>query len=339
MKTQSAHMKAVFVFEFREVTLPDTPPPGQVLLRVDACGVCGSDLTAAHSAEQWKPFGHEVAGTILRLGAGVEHLAEQQRIVLESGTFCGRCDLCRNGRVDLCNKGPHFWKEPAMGFSQYMLAPAAACVPYANLDPAIACLAEPGGVAYDMVKVADVRLGDRVCLIGPGPIGLMAAALARSSGAVRVAVVGHSHSTARLALARQLGCEPITQDGSLADRKDLHRQFDHVLLTAPCRHIPDALALLAYEGKLTYIGIGTGPGTISFDANDFHFRKLQLRSSFASPATYLPRVLALLQSGILPGEALVSHRLPLDRIADAMNIAQNDKTSALKVVVTPPANG
>ena len=78
----------------------------------------------------------------------------------------------------------------------------------------------------------------------------------------------------------------ITVDGPIADRKDLAAQFDHVLMTAPVEFIAPSLSLLRYGGEITFIGIGTGEGTISFDANDFHFRKLQLRASFASPAIY-----------------------------------------------------
>ena len=86
-------------------------------------------------------------------------------------------------------------------------------------------------------------------------------------------------------------------------------------MTAPTQSIAPGLALLAYGGEMTYIGIGTGASMIQFDANDFHFRKLQLRASFASPAVYFPAVLRLLQAGVIPGERLISHRFGLDEIA------------------------
>lgn len=336
MKTRSAYMKSPWQFELREVTLPDAPPVGWALVRVEAAGICGTDLTAAaQDAGDWAAFGHEVAGVLEALGPGVEGLRVGQKVVLESSSSCGRCDLCRNGRTDLCNKAPGFWGQAAMGFSDFMLAPACGIVPYDGLSPEVASLTEPAGVAYDMVKVAGVQLGDRVCIVGPGPIGLMAASLAKSAGAVRVVCIGHSHSEKRLATARDLGAEAVACDGAIEDLKDLAGQFDHALVTAPTSFIPPALGLLACEGKLTYVGIGRGGGTIRFDANDFHFRKLQLRASFASPAAYFPRVLSLMKAGIIQGERIVSHTFRLADIGKAMLAARDDKRSTVKVVVRP----
>ena len=94
------------------------------------------------------------------------------------------------------------------------------------------------------------------------------------------------------------------------------------------------MSLLAYGGELTYVGIGVGSAMIQFDANDFHFRKLQLRASYASPAVYYPQVLRLLSAGIVP-EAIISHRFPLERLSDALATARDNKQDAVKVVVTP----
>jgi L-iditol 2-dehydrogenase len=207
-------------------------------------------------------------------------------------------------------------------------------VPYDGLTADAASLAEPAGVAVDMVKTADIVLGDSVAVIGPGPIGLMAVAIARHSGATRVVCIGHGHSSKRLEVAKQLGGAPIAHDGPLDQLKDLARQFQHVLLTAPVQFLPASLSLLSYGGRLTYIGIGTGDGNVTFDANDFHFRKLQLRASFASPAIYYPTVLKLLKAGVIPADKLISHRFPLEKVSEAMNLCRDDKKNVVKVVVT-----
>jgi len=333
MKTISGYLRAPWQFELRQVELPDSPPAGQVLIRVEACGICGTDLSTAAKAKEWQSFGHEIAGVIEQIGPTVEHLAVGQKVVLETSSFCCRCALCRDGRVDLCNKAPGFWGKTAMGFSERMLAPACCVVPYDGLSADVASLAEPAGVSYDMVKTAALTLGDRVALIGPGPIALMAIPMLLRSGARQVVCIGHSHSRRRLEIARTLGAEVVAVDGALADHKELHRQFEHVLVTAPVDFIPPTLDLLAYGGELTYIGIGTGSGVISFDANDFHFRKLQLRASFASPALYFPVVLNLLKAGIVPGELFISHRFDLPDLAAAMHLCRDDKEHAVKVVV------
>jgi len=337
MKARSAYVKAPWQFEIRPIDLPDAPPPGHVLVRVEACGVCGTDVTeAAEKARQWHPFGHEVAGVVERVGAGVEDLKAGQTVVLESSSFCGRCDACRTGRVDLCRGGaPQFWKEPALGFSDFMIAPACCVVPYEGLTPEVASLTEPASVAYDVVKTADIQMGERVCLVGPGPIGLMAAALAIHRGASRMVCIGLPYDVRRLKVAADFGTEAFAVSGSLADQKDLHQQFDHVLMTAPTQFIAAALALLDYGGIMTFIGIGTGSGEVTFDANDFHFRKLQLRASFASPAIYYPAVLRLLKAGVIPGDQMISHVLGLADIAKAVAASRDEKETVLKVVVAP----
>ncbi|MBN2312127.1 MAG: alcohol dehydrogenase catalytic domain-containing protein [Candidatus Hydrogenedentes bacterium] len=337
MKTRAAYMKSPWQFEIREVELSDTPPAGWIRLRVDACGICGTDLTAAaENTADWAAFGHEIAGVVEAVGPEVGTLEPGQSVALESGSACGRCDLCRDGRNDLCvGRVPGFWGQAAMGFSDTMLAPACCAVPYDGLPPAVACLAEPAGVGFDMVRVADIRMGQRVCVVGPGLIALVALALAIRRGASEALCIGHSHSKARLELAKGLGADVLAVDGPLDERDDLRRRFDHVLMAAPTQFIVPALALLDYGGTMTYIGIGTGDGTIRFDANDFHYRKLQLRASFASPALYFPAVLRLLKAGAIPGEELISHTFKLAEIERAMLTCRDDKATALKVVVTP----
>lgn len=334
MTTRAAFIKAPWQTEVRDVMLPDAPQPQWVRVKIEACGICGTDATTARTAPDWQPFGHEIAGIIDAVGEGVTCLDPGQRVVLESSSACGACPRCRNARPDLCiGKAPNFWSQPALGFSDYIHAPAICCVPYDGLTPDIASLAEPCGVAFDMVQTADIALGETVCVVGPGPIALVALALAKARGAPRLGCIGRDPTQARMKLARDLGAETFTMDEALSGQ--LAETFDHFLITSPPATIPPLLPLLTYGGKATYIGIGTGDATITFDANTFHFRKLQLRASFASPALYFPAVLALLKSGTIPGEKLISHRFPLTEIQQAMETMRDAKNDILKVIVKP----
>jgi L-iditol 2-dehydrogenase len=336
MKTISVYTKKPWQFERRQIELPDSPPAGEVMIKVEACGVCGSDLAIVGLlAEDWSPFGHEIAGVVVQVGDRIDHVKGGDKVVLESSGFCGKCELCRNGRVDLCNKAPSIDGIPAMGYSQYMCAPGNCMVPYEGLAAEVACLSEPAGVALDMVKTAEIELGDNVCVIGPGPIGLMVVGLVRHRGAGRVVCIGQPDDTARLDMAEQLGAEMIVHDGSFEELADLQSQFDRVMLTAPPKCIPSALQLLEYGGVLTYIGIAWEDGTISFDADNFHFRKLQLRASFASPGIYLPKVLKLLKAGVIPGERLITHRFSLDKIEEALTTYRDNKNDTIKIVIQP----
>jgi len=334
MQTKSAYIKAPWNLEFRDIELPDSAPAGWVRLKIEACGLCGTDISAvATKAKDWEPFGHEIAGVVEAVGAGVGNVSVNDRVVVESASSCGVCDVCRDGRNDLCTKAPNFWGQAAMGFSERMMVPAVACVPYEGLSPDVACLAEPSGVGFDMVKVAEIQMGDSVAIVGPGPIALTAVALALRQGAYRVTVIGHSHSKARMELAKRLGAEIRFVDGDVSKESDLARRFNHVLMTAPVQFIAPALSLLAYDGRMTYIGIGSGAGEISFDANDFHFRKLQLRSSFASPARYFPSVLRLLKAGAIPGEEQISHRFAFKDLGEMLRVARDDKQNSIKLVM------
>lgn len=337
LEIRSAYIKAPWKCDVRNVPLASMPSAEWIRIRVASCGICGTDLTAiATKARNWEAVGHEVAGVIEAVGAGVRNLEVGQTVVLESASFCGQCVVCRNGRVDLCNdKAANFWGQASMGMSDQMLAPACCVVPYDGISPEEACLAEPCGVAYDMVRTANIQMGDRVCLVGPGPIGLAATALALHQGAAKILVVGRTSDRRRLEVAAGLGAEVLALDDCLTTRKDLHRQFEHVLMTAPTEFIAPGLELLCYGGEMTYIGIGTGDGRITFDANAFHFRKLQLRASFASPAIYFPAVLRLLKAGVIPGRKLISHVIPLENAPEAFRICREEKASVLKVIVKP----
>lgn len=168
MKT--VFVKAPFQFKIKEIPIPQ-PAAGEVLLRVKACGICGSDLHIARSqAADWVTFGHEMTGVIEQTGPGVRHVWPGQRVAVESGSFCGVCEQCRNGRVDLCTKGYNNAQLKINGFSEYMVLPEQCIVP---LDPAISfvdgTLLEPLGVAVDLVKTADIRLNDHVLVSASVP--------------------------------------------------------------------------------------------------------------------------------------------------------------------------
>lgn len=333
--TRSAYIKAPWHLEMRDVELSE-PGPDEILLKVDACGVCGSDLTAIkENKKEWGAFGHEIAGEVLETGAHVSNVSVGETVVMESTSYCGVCDLCRNGRADLCRKAANIFGRSAMGFSDMMIAPASGAVPYRNISPEVACMAEPAGVAVDMVQVADIKLNDSVCVVGPGPIALMSIPLAFRQGAGRVVCVGKESHDVRLGLARELGAETTRIRHALGELDELAQQFDHVLMTAPAKFIPDCFPFLRYGGELTYIGFGTGSGDITFDANEFHRRKLQLRSSFASPGIYLPLVLDLFEKQILPGEKFISHRFPLGEMDAAFPILRDTPNDVTKMIIQP----
>ncbi|HOF89063.1 MAG TPA: alcohol dehydrogenase catalytic domain-containing protein [Armatimonadota bacterium] len=335
----AARIEVPFTVTFATVTLRE-PGPGEVLLDVLACGICGFDMEIAESLATNGPqaFGHEICARVRAVGPGVTHVQPGDQVVLESGSFCCDCDLCRNGRVDLCNKGAGFWSGPAMGFAEAMLVPARNVVPARDIAPLAAVLAEPCGVAVDMVKVADIGLTDKVLLVGAGPIGLMALPLIRRATAGPVVVA--NRSTGKLEKARRLGADKVvsTQDVSLPDLGTEYGGFDRILITAPPEVIPDCIIATAFGGYLVYIGSNfRSGGVIQLDTHALHFGKKQLRPSFASPALYLPEALTLLRTGIIPPKEIVSHVFPLSKLAEAIATVRTQRDAVCKVAVVPDA--
>lgn len=333
-------MKAAFK-KGSEIRVGDIKPsvlkPDEIRLDIEACGVCGTDLQD-HPGEtpREERFGHEMAGTILELGAHVKGLKTGQKVAIDSATPCGRCESCRNARQELCRDIQSFFFTGEFGFAEQANVPAISVIPYEGLSPAVACLQEPLGVALDLVRLADVSPESNVLMMGAGPIGLMALSLVKRAGARRIFVSELGRQKRRVELAAKFGADRCIDPGvtPLAGF-NFGCEIDRILVTAPPRTLPDAFAVAAKGAIVSFIGIEHGEGAFCrFDANAFHFKKLQLRASFASPALFGARALQLLREGVIDGEALVSHRFPLDRIADAMRTARSDP-SAVKVVVEP----
>ncbi len=322
--------------ELKEISLRPLAPD-EIRLKVDACGICGTDLLEPPpGAIKETGFGHEIAGEILETGSAVLHLHPGQKIALESSSACGLCSHCRNAQQELCTDLRHFGKLGQFGMAEQMIAPAVSAVPYEGLSPEIACLSEPLGVAIDMVRLAEIHPDSNVLITGPGPIGLMALALVRRMGARRVFVAAHSSSSARIALAKRWGADAIVDpDVTPLDQFDYGGPLDRALVTTPPATLPSVCQALGRGGIISFIGIRWGEGTwATLDINAFHFKKLQLRASFASPALFTPLALQYLREGVVNGEELISHRFPLSRIAEAFAAARN-KATAIKVVVQP----
>jgi len=337
-------MKAAFLKKMGEVQIRDVairgPGDDEIRVKVDACGVCGTDVTSAlDGKEEYQGFGHEIAGTVLELGPGVRNVSVGQKVVLESGSACGRCANCRNCRQELCTDVQSFWFTQYFGFAEEMITPAVTAIPYEGVSPQEACLSEPAGVAVDMHRLADIRIGDHVVVSGLGPIGLMALRLAKLSGAEKIYGCARSHSTARIELARRFGADEIIEiDKTPVEEYRFERAPDRFMVSSPPRTLPAMIKVAAKGAVISYIGIEYGKGAdITFDANEFHFKKIQLRASYASPAMYTPMALNHIVSGRIDAAALISHTFPLAQIGKGLEVAAYDKAGAVKVIINPNA--
>jgi L-iditol 2-dehydrogenase len=332
-------MKSVFArrptqFDVRDIPVPPVGPE-DVLVRVNACGLCGTDLRTAATAEEYTPIGHELAGVVEAVGSAVRNVKAGENVCLESGSFDRFSALARNGQVDRDMTGRSMFNpgNGSMGFAEYIVVPCEACVPFSGLSFAEAALMEPLGVAYDLIKVTGIDIGDDVLVYGAGPIGLFALRLARLSGARKVLAVSRSGHGARDRLARAWGADDVIHP----DIQDImaYRSFaNKILMTATPDSMPGAMGLMNVGGVMGFIGIGAHETRhATFDMRDFHDRKLQIRASNAVPALYFPACLDLCAAGMVDAGAMISHSLRLEHFAEDVDAYRNDREGALKAVM------
>ena len=333
-------MRAAYMKKVDDVVIKDVQSSplelDEIRVKVQACGICGTDVMAAvNGSDDYLSFGHEVAGEVIEIGKAVKNVSVGQSIVLESSSACGTCENCRNDQRYLCEIGPSFWPKPPFGASEEMISPAACAVPYEGISPEEACLSEPLGVALDVFKTTDIKVGSHVLVSGLGTIGLMAIRLAKLAGAETIYACDLSGSKKRLQIAKEFGAdEVICVDKTPLDKYTFNKAPDRFMVTSPPKTLNAMFEVAALYSVITYIGIKYGSdGMVTFDANAFHFKRLRLHASFASPAFYIPEALNLIQTGRIDAKKLISHKFEIEDVALAINTAVNDVENAVKVVL------
>jgi L-iditol 2-dehydrogenase len=331
------------------VDLTDIPMPGaplgaeDLLVDVAAAGLCGSDLHAL----AWTPeyafmvdllpvtLGHEFSGTVRAVGSAVTAFAAGDRIVCSPSVTCGTCVGCRAGRPLECENRKVVGLHMDGAFASRVVVPARACHPLpADLPFDLAALAEPLSVAVNAVDVADMAPGQAVVVLGPGPIGMAAAWVARHRGA-DVLLVGLDDGD-RLARAGEMGLEHRadlrTETLDDAVFRTLGRRPDRVIEATGARaSIAQSLPLLRPGGVLVVSGIHSE--SYALDLTRFVREKKQLRAAHDTTATAFAEALRLLKTEGAALSRLITHREPLDRALEALTLARGKQ--AVKVMLLP----
>jgi L-iditol 2-dehydrogenase len=336
--------KGVGNLELREVPEP-TIAPDEVLIEVKAAGVCGTDIHVKHDEfPYWPPviLGHEFAGEICQVGAEVEGWSVGDRVVGEPHTkACGVCWLCRQGHIQIC---PHK-RSPGWGidgaFARYLKYPPKLLhrIPdHVSFDEA--AVVEPtANVVHDVLERARVEAEDFVVVLGPGPIGLLAAQCARAEGAREVMIVGAPRDEElRLKAARELGFEHVVNIGE-ADAVERCLQLtdargaDLVIeASGAAPAINDAVKIVRKKGRVCAIGM-TGKAEIPFAWDAAIFKACDIYFNLSTSYTSWDRAISLIASGKVSAKAVISHREPLanwERVFDDI-----ESMRALKAILIP----
>lgn len=308
--------------ELREFARPEAGPE-DVILAVEAVGVCGSDLHQWTSSHSWPVnypvvLGHEFGGIIAEVGSGVKGWSEGDRVVSETAAVIDpKSPMTRSGRYNLDpnRKGFGYGVDGAM--TRFVRVPARCLhrVP-AALAFEQAALTEPCCVAYNAV-IANARIepGDRVLVLGPGPIGILCAAMARLAGA-EVALVGLERDRARLNIAKAYGCDVIVGDATEWARARDGLGVDGVVDAAGVSAaLKTALELVRPAGWISKVG--WGPQPLNFSLDPLVQKNITLQGSFSHNWPMWERVLALLASGRLDVRPITGGVWPLERWHEA----------------------
>jgi L-iditol 2-dehydrogenase len=331
-----------------DATVPE-PGPGELLLKVRNCATCGTDVKIYYHGHQNlvppRVIGHEVAGEVVALGEGTGGYQTGDRVQLIAAVPCGECRECVRGNMTVCERLTAIGYQYDGGFAEYLVVPELVIrVGGLNRIPdhvsyEEASITEPLACVLNGQELARVGVGDDVVVVGTGPIGCLHARLARARGAARVFLI--EQSAERLALA----AERVQPDAAiLAGEQDPvaavqeltdGRGADVVVVAAASRQAQEeALEMAAPRGRVSlFAGLPKDAPTITVDANRVHYRELTVLGSSGSTPAHNSAALGLIASGDVPVVDLITHRLPLERVHEAISGVRNG--AGIKYVITP----
>lgn len=332
----------------REVELREVPEPvpfaGEVLLKVSAAGVCGSDIEMWHN---WIDIptvpviqGHEFCGVVDSLGDGVSGISKGDRVVSETAaSICGICEYCRAGEYNQCPRRMGFGAGRDGAFTKYVRVPVRCLhrVPD-NVPDEYAALTEPACVAYNALTVkSEIRPGEPVLVLGPGPIGMMAVQMARIRGAFPIIAVGTEADMGRLEVIRQLGAHhavviPKEDPLPLVDQLTGGRGVPLVVDAAGgTKALATAIAAVSRNGAITKIAWDHHLPEV--DLNSLVQKGARLQGSFSHTWRTWEAVLQLISSGQLDVKTMISHQMTIDRFEEAFELV--DRREAIKIILRP----
>ena len=324
--------------------VPDpTPRPDEVLVRVGACGICGTDL---HIIDGDSPLarypiipGHEFAGEVVALGSdvaqryGKENITVGSRIAVEPNLYCGYCDSCRTGHENLCLNYAALGVTTNGAVAQYVAVPVAKA--YAlpdNISFREGALIEPVSCAVHGMHILNPRSGDTFLIVGAGTMGLLLLQLAVRGGASRVAMV--DVNAQRLALAEQLGATRTYSDIKQA-LKDEPLGFNCVIdATGVAPVIENAFMAVKRGGKLLIFGVASNEARISLSPFRIYNDEITIIGSMAVLFSF-QAALDLISSGVINTEAMLTKALPLQDFLEALDMVRYGK--GVKTQILPNA--
>ncbi len=335
-------MKAAVYYGPRDVRVETVPMPsagpGEVVLRVLRCSVCGTDKRIfTHGQKNVVPpaiTGHEIVGSVHQIGPGVDGgLRQGQRVVVATVVGCGKCVYCRRKQYNLCESFTALGYDYAGGFAEFVRIPAVA-VAQGNIIPIPsamslerAALVEPLSCCLNGEEYLNAQPGDRALVLGAGPIGMMHAAILKSRGCELVLVTDVSDE--RLSYVREFGLgQTVNTANSNAAERILEaaggEKFDVALTANSVKSTQsDALKLVRKKGRICFFaGIPKDDPIVPIDTNFIHYNEISVFGCFASNLKHYHEALAMVSRDDLPWDRFLTHRFKLDDMVKAFAVVE-----------------
>ncbi len=332
-----------------EDALEPDPGPGDLKLRVRNCSTCGTDVKISRYGHPHivppRVLGHEVAGEVVATGGEVSGWRPGDRVQVIAAIPCGHCRQCRRGQMTVCPNQESIGYHYDGGFAEYMLVPAKVLrvdgvnrIP-SGLSFAEASVTEPLACVLNGQELARVGEGDDVLIVGSGPIGCLHARLARSRGARLVLLADLNR--ARLDAAAALVAPDAAICSSEVDlvdevRKHTDGEGASVIIVAAASGAVQELApqLAARQARISFFGgLPKDNSRVTLDSNEIHYRELTIVGVNGSSPAHNARALEAIASGAVPVADLITHRLPLEGVLDAIDVVARGE--AIKVTIEP----
>lgn len=320
-----------------ERPVPAVAEPTDVLLDVEACGICGTDLhilskPPGQPATIGTVLGHEFVGVVRQVGAGVTSLRPRDRVAVAPNVTCGQCVWCRRGLRNHCENWTTHGIYVDGGLAPHVVVPAASCYPISSSLPAhVAALAEPLSTVVNGVRLAEVFPGETAAVIGAGPMGLMFTALLELAGA---SVIVLEPAERRAALAVKMGADrvldPGREDPAAVTRELTGGLGADLVVDAVGSQLATALDLVRKAGRIVLFGMNDQARTELAQVRITR-DELRLLGAFVGQDVF-PDAIRLLEQGRLDFEPLVTHRISLAELPEAVEELRAGRAVKAQVV-------
>ncbi|MBA7490616.1 D-arabitol-phosphate dehydrogenase [subsurface metagenome] len=345
---KAAVLKGIENLEMEDISRP-TPSPQEILIKVKACSICGTDIRVYHHGHKHMRFpriiGHELSGEIVEIGKRVEGHKLGEKVAIAPAIPCGRCHYCRRGMQSMCINLAAIGYHYDGGFAEFMVVPEDAvrngCVN--TIPPELsfeeAALAEPLACAINGQQLSQISLGNTVVVVGAGPLGCIHLQLAKAKGASRTILVELSRE--RIDFAKKFAfpdivINPSSENAIQRIKEETEgRGADRIIVSCPSgKAQEESLSMVAPRGIINFFGgLPLDNPFIKFNSNLIHYGEFYVVGTHGSAPYHNELALSLISQEKVRIKELVTHRLPLEKLEEGLALAESKK--GMKILINP----